>query len=343
MSVYNSDRFLSEAIESILNQTFTDFEFLIVDDGSTDDSLKILQEYASKDKRITLISRENKGLTRSLNELLSLAKGKYIARQDADDISLADRFEKQVLFLNNHSDVVLLSSLIELIDVSGNPIKVIPDVFDPDLINWYLLFEHYLGGHSQFMFRRDPLIELGGYSEKYRYGQDYVLLCCLAEVGKIDIFPEVLLKLRLHDESVSALKREEQAVYSLTRSRENIESLTGEAVSLEEMRDLRGFFVMPFNWFYLPDLYLPVKRVSNINRKLRQVYQAFITKLATQDTLDPNLIRKIRRAIARQFVCWLKHITIRQGLSLKVIISFYAMMWSPAEYLAYWQQKKLHD
>lgn len=339
MSVYNSASYLREAVESILNQTFADFEFLVIDDGSTDESLKILQEYASKDKRIILTSRENRGLTRSLNELLAQAKGKYIARQDADDISLPHRFEKQVHFLETHQDVVLLSSLLELIDASGRSIKVIPDVFEPDLLDWYLLFDHYLGGHSQFMFRRVQLINLGGYDEKYRYGQDYVLICRLATVGKIFILPEVLLKLRFHNESISITKREEQAVCSLTQSSKNIESLIGEPINLEEMKDIRGFFVFSFNRYYLPDLYLPVQRVANIERRLRQIYQAFIERLEKQNLSNPNLAKKIRRSIARQFICWLRHITITQGFSLKLVISLYALIWSPVEYIAYWRQK----
>ena len=88
MSVYNSEKYLKEAIESILNQTYTNFEFIIVNDGSTDSSLDIIQEYMKKDERIVLISRDNKGLPYSLNEGIEKAKGKYIARMDADDISL---------------------------------------------------------------------------------------------------------------------------------------------------------------------------------------------------------------------------------------------------------------
>ena len=96
MSVYNGEKYLVKAIESILNQTYTKFEFIIVNDGSSDNSLKIIKEFMKKDNRIILINRENKGLPYSLNEGISIAKGKYIARMDADDISLSERFEKQI-------------------------------------------------------------------------------------------------------------------------------------------------------------------------------------------------------------------------------------------------------
>lgn len=344
MAVYNGEKYLKESIESILNQTFNDLELIIVDDCSTDETTNILHQYAAQDQRLKFIRNEiNIGPYASANQGLKLARGEYIARQDSDDISLLNRLEKQVHFLDNHPDVVLVSSLIELTDAAGNPIKVIPDVFEPDLIDWYLLFEHYPGGHSQFMFRRVPFMEMGGYTETYRYGQDYVLCCRLAEVGKLAILPEVLLKLRLHDESISAVKRAEQAVYSLTQSQTNIKALTGEAISLEDMKDLRGFFVIPFNWYYLPDLYLPVERVVSIHRRVREIYHAFIDRLAKQNASDPSLTntiqRKVRRSVARQFVCWLKHITIKQGFFLKVVLSLYALMWSPSEYIAYWRQK----
>ncbi|HIP11775.1 MAG TPA: glycosyltransferase family 2 protein, partial [Arcobacter sp.] len=96
LSVYNGEKYLDEAIESILNQTYQDFEFIIINDGSTDKSLEIIEKYKKEDNRIVVISRENKGLIYSLNEGISQAKGKYIARMDADDISLATRFEEQV-------------------------------------------------------------------------------------------------------------------------------------------------------------------------------------------------------------------------------------------------------
>ena len=106
MSVYNGEKYLKRSIDSILNQTFKDFEFIIINDGSTDKSLEIIKSY--DDDRIVLIDQENKGLTKSLNIGIKTASGKYIARQDADDVSLPDRLKKQVDFLEVREDVVLL-------------------------------------------------------------------------------------------------------------------------------------------------------------------------------------------------------------------------------------------
>lgn len=104
MSVYNAERYLADALMSILGQSFTDFEFLILDDGSHDNSLSIIKQYAAQDERIVIISRENKGLIVSLNEMLAMARAPLIARMDADDISLPHRFAEQLAFLNDHPD-----------------------------------------------------------------------------------------------------------------------------------------------------------------------------------------------------------------------------------------------
>ncbi len=116
MPVYNGQDFVSKAIESILGQTFSDFEFIIINDGSTDRTLKILESYQKKDKRIVLLNQENKGIAKSLNRGIAKAKGDYIARQDADDISFPDRLRNQVEFLDNNKDVGFLGCSCEMID-----------------------------------------------------------------------------------------------------------------------------------------------------------------------------------------------------------------------------------
>ena len=117
MSVYNAELFLNEAIQSILDQTYQNFEFIIVNDGSTDNSLKIITSF--NDNRIIVIDQENQGLSKSLNTGVSISNGKYIARMDADDISLPNRFELQLDFFNNYKNHVLLGSNIYFVDING--------------------------------------------------------------------------------------------------------------------------------------------------------------------------------------------------------------------------------
>ena len=123
LPVFNGIRHLREAVDSILGQTFADFEFIIIDDGSTDDSAKTLQQYAQVDSRIRLVSRPNKGLTVTLNEGVGMASAPLLARMDADDIALPQRLEKQTAYMREHPDCVLLGSAVTLIDPEGLPIR----------------------------------------------------------------------------------------------------------------------------------------------------------------------------------------------------------------------------
>ena len=125
MPVYNVEQYVAEAIESILNQTFNNFELIIIDDGSTDASRVIASEYAKKDHRIRFYSRENRGIVKTRNELLLLAQGKYFAIMDGDDISYPTRLEEQLNFLVNSNDYLIVGCRDLLIDPEGDPIIVI--------------------------------------------------------------------------------------------------------------------------------------------------------------------------------------------------------------------------
>ena len=116
LPVHNCERYVAEAIESILAQTFTDFEFLIVDDGSTDGTLPILNRFAARDSRIRVISRPNTGIVGALNEMLGLARADLVARMDADDVALPVRFERQVRYLDEHPECVMVGSRVTIID-----------------------------------------------------------------------------------------------------------------------------------------------------------------------------------------------------------------------------------
>ena len=124
MPVYNGGRYLREAVDSILNQTFREFEFIIIDDGSTDDTWSVLTDYAAHDSQVRLIQNEaNIGLTRSLNKGLAVSRAALIARQDADDISMPERLARQIAFLEMHPEVGLLGTQGDFIDADGRPIE----------------------------------------------------------------------------------------------------------------------------------------------------------------------------------------------------------------------------
>lgn len=203
MAVYNGERFLREAIESILYQSYKDFEFLIINDGSTDNSRNIILSY--NDSRIRLIdNNKNLGLTQSLNIGLKLAEGKYIARQDADDISDPERIEKQVSYLENHQEVALLGSWYKEINEEGKIINKSKLPCDHTEICWYLWFFCPFV-HSAVMLRKLMVIEkVGFYNESFVYAQDRELwfrICRVLPAANLD---EYLIKLRINPHSMTA-------------------------------------------------------------------------------------------------------------------------------------------
>ncbi|NOU22812.1 MAG: glycosyltransferase [Methyloglobulus sp.] len=211
MPVYNAEQFLVEAIESVLKQTFTDFEFIIINDGSNDKSLQILQYYATKDNRICLISRENRGLVKTLNEGVGLARTPYIARMDADDISYPDRLFKQVKFLNEHPNYVVIGSRTQLIDEDGDPLCF----FSSETTHQEIDFAHLQGkggaiAHPAAMFRKNDFNSVGQYRTEFIHAEDLDLWLRMAEVGKLGNLPDLLLDYRQHVLSVGYKYRTEQ-------------------------------------------------------------------------------------------------------------------------------------
>jgi glycosyltransferase involved in cell wall biosynthesis len=210
MSVYNSEKFLSEAIESILNQTFKDFEFIIINDCSTDSSLEIIKKYKKKDSRIVLIeNKKNIGLTKSLNIGLKRAKGKYIARMDADDISLPERFQIQYDFLEKNKDIFLVGTGAYDIDEQGNPLKVKKVYLGIDKIKEMLPSRNCFY-HPTIMFRNEGFY----YRDKFIYSQDYDFYFLLLTKGKLlENIPVSLLEYRISSDSISQSKLAKQRLF----------------------------------------------------------------------------------------------------------------------------------
>jgi glycosyltransferase involved in cell wall biosynthesis len=211
MSVYNGEKYLQAAVDSILRQSFQDFEFIIINDGSTDRSSEILASFAVRDGRIRIIEVPHQGITKSLNLGLSYCQGKYVARMDADDISLPDRFAKQVAFLDKSYGTVAIGSAAELIDEDDESLGI----WERPITHEALEKEHLRGAsgriiHPSVMMRARMLKNIGGYREDLSVGQDYDLFLRLGEVGRIGNLPEVLLRYRLHLGSVGFTKSEEQ-------------------------------------------------------------------------------------------------------------------------------------
>lgn len=196
MPTYNSEIFLKEALESILNQTFKDFEFIIVADKSIDASGAILDSFLEKDGRIKVIDQERIGLIAALNSGCRIAKGKYIARMDADDLSLPRRLEKQVQYLERHPEIGVLGTGIRYIDEMGRLGKTLHNPTNPNIVKFYLHLENCIV-HPSVMMRRDVIEQLGFYNPEAKYAEDYDLWARASSITQIANLHEVLLKYRI--------------------------------------------------------------------------------------------------------------------------------------------------
>jgi glycosyltransferase involved in cell wall biosynthesis len=214
MPVRNGERFIAEAIESILSQTLEDLELIILDDGSTDSTPKILEDLARRDDRIA-IHRKSPGrnLSETLNLGASLAKAPLLARLDADDLALPDRLELQLRFLDEHPQVTLLGGQALLIDENGREFGEAHYPLDDEALHEALLTTNPFV-HSAVVMRRDVFEEVGGYREIFVHSEDLDLWLRIAEGRKLANLPETLVKYRLHGNQQTLRKQEDQAIHS---------------------------------------------------------------------------------------------------------------------------------
>ena len=212
MSVYNAEKYLSLSIKSILNQTFLDFEFIIINDGSIDKSGIIIDEYSKIDSRVIPIHQDNKGLTKSLNIGLELAKGKYIARQDADDISYSERLEKQYDLLSLNDDIDVCFCWHNVIDENDNHIgSIIYSNLSERIKRNLISKRRNIYCHGSAMYKRDIVLINGGYDSNQKYAQDYELWIRLLKKGyKFSAVKNVLYNWRLNTNSISLTFYKEQ-------------------------------------------------------------------------------------------------------------------------------------
>ena len=203
LPVYNCEKYVSEAVQSVLNQTFADFELLIIDDCSTDATVSIIQSFS--DQRINLILKEkNSGYTDSLNYAISIAKGKYIARMDGDDICLDTRFQKQIEVMNADEEVILCGTAIQIIDSE----KILKHPINHDDIKVKLCFSNAFF-HPTVLFRKDVFAQFH-YNKEFEPAEDYDLWTQLVFKGKVMNIDEVLLKYRVHANQISNYKNDIQ-------------------------------------------------------------------------------------------------------------------------------------
>jgi glycosyltransferase involved in cell wall biosynthesis len=247
MPVYNGECYMREAIESILAQTFTDFEFIIVDDGSTDGTPAILAQYARHDPRMVILTNEaNRGLVPSLNRGLEAARGQYVARMDADDVSLPERLARQVAYLDQHPEVGVLGTNIAYIDAEGRLLHggrpKDPQPLSPTLLRWLLLWRCAIY-HPTVMLRRSILAETGlAYDPAFRHAEDRDLWTRLGPYTLIASLPEVLVYYRVLSTSVCRVHRQEQRAKDRAITHRELTALLGQAPPERAVETLDSVF-----------------------------------------------------------------------------------------------------
>lgn len=228
MSVYNGEKYLREAIDSILNQTFQDFEFIIINDASTDKTLDILKSYS--DPRIKVhINNKNLGLAKSLNIGLKMAKGEYVARQDADDISMPNRLAVQVVFLDTHPDYAVVGAFPKVIYENSDKIRYGQRPTEDNNIRRTLKTKNCLV-HGSTMIRMKCLLDLGFYDESMERSQDFELWLRLSQKYSFKNIPKYLYALRLHNKNLETSYMVKQQIFvtlgKIKNNSSNIEEAT---------------------------------------------------------------------------------------------------------------------
>lgn len=264
MPVYNREQYLRESIESILNQTFKDFEFIIVDDQSTDSSWQIIQEYATKDSRIVAVKNTGKkGCYPARNYGHKLAKGQYIAVMDSDDIALPERFQTQFNFMEQNPDIDFCGAFVKNFGIHNNIIEL-PENHEEirDTLFFYCCI-----GNGTVIFKKNLNIE---YSTEFNCSEDYELWCREIDKVKFANIQKVLLLVRTHENQISTATKKNQYEVANKIRRKNLKKI-GINLSTEEQKIYNDFFSDQF----IPQNIDEMTAVLNIFEKISAAGKKF--------------------------------------------------------------------
>ncbi|WP_136513077.1 glycosyltransferase family 2 protein [Geomonas edaphica] len=240
LPVYNGDRFLEESLQSILRQSFTDLELIVINDGSTDGTREILERYCDRDPRLRVWHQENRGLSRSLNVGLELARGRYLARQDADDVSLPERIAKQVAFLDAHPDYCMVGTWSHIIEEQRHSLRFHRHPAENGPLKFNLLFDNFFV-HTSVMVRKSALDAVGAYTTaQVRQPEDYELWSRLlrGRLGKMANLPEVLVEYREVEGSICRSDSRSFTDQVMAISRLNLAAFSGREPEDQLVADL---------------------------------------------------------------------------------------------------------
>lgn len=307
LPVYDTERYIALAVESVLNQTFTDFELIIINDGSTDSTPAILDGF-QKDSRVTIHHQStNQGLIAALNHGCQAARGEFIAIMHADDVSLPDRFARQIAFLLAHPEVGIVGTAMLIIsemgDIAGS--QMVPH--RPGLLGWLVQFHNPLA-HPTVMMRREVIAGLGFYDPDAYLVDDYDLWLRASLVTRLDNVQEPLLHYRAWPESATSLHRPavEEKCHRLIQT--HLSRRLGRPISLKAAEALRGLD----SWTITPPPTDPglLREATATLEELWRLYQQTVP-------LTPGETRAIRRDLARRL-----YVAARQALKQSDSLGF---------------------
>lgn len=342
LPVYNAEAYVREAVESILGQTFAEFELIAINDGSTDFSGVILRELAARDSRIVLVDRPNGGLVSALNEGIQLAKAPLIARMDADDVAEPERFALQFARMNAEPKLGVLGSFIRIMNKEGRIVRVGHYPVTPEATARFL--EHGSPfAHPSVMMRKEAVLKAGGYRAAFSHCEDYDLWLRVSELGyTMANLPQPLLNYRMHGANVSAVHREVQELGTIVARLAHRCRKAGLPDPVEGLEKLDPSVIELVPTYLRQDLdaamfVLCHNHISLGNRTDVCVAWSSYQKLESVAKHDPImsyfLMRLLNGAIRNQ--CY--------GLAFRILVESICLHPLEASKLVWWKLSKLHQ
>jgi glycosyltransferase involved in cell wall biosynthesis len=334
MSVHNGNPYLEKAVRSILAQSFEDFEFIIINDGSTDGSRAILDQFGEQDDRVRLVHQPNRGLTPSLNRGLELARGEYIARMDDDDVSCPTRLQRQVHFLEANPGVGVLGGGAKVVDETGEWIGHWIPPKEHGRITWRLLFNACFT-HPSVMMRRSLIQELGGYADWARYSQDHELWTRAALKTRLAALPDELIKFRRSEGSVTANSRDAQMETNCRAAAQLHQALLGSVAD----NDVAHFLV----WLHQFDLDTATKETGIEDYRLVFEYLRALYKSHVDRFCEDGSRIQVRREVLPRLDLMADELAKHQGWGAGVWHKMRARFMSPVQEFIPWMWRAAHD
>ncbi|MBT7823158.1 MAG: glycosyltransferase [Candidatus Marinimicrobia bacterium] len=313
MPVYNSSHFLKDSINSILTQSFSNFEFIIINDGSTDNSLELINSFQHKDERIIVINQKHQGITKSLNTGIQICQGEFIVRMDADDIAFDTRLKQQLDFIKKHPDIDIVGSQIVVINEKNKIIKEIKNLpLDDTLIKWDLIFGTPLL-HPTLLIRKTVFNKFGIFNDQFAYGQDLLMWRRIAKNIKFANLPDKLMKIRHSETSYEVDKVKCQKSIRISTLNQYLKNVCGINFRQIKEKQLNDFFISGKPVF---------THYNNFMRLIMGIRKGFISLNCNNSKITKKINQRISLLFLRAFLLN-SHSALSQLMYLTISVAIY--------------------